>query len=297
MKTSLTPRPFGSASLLVPALGFGAGGIGDPALQDADVRRLLHGVVDLGVTLIDTARSYGLSEERIGDILRERRQEILLSTKVGYGIEGYDDWTGPCVAAGVDAALRRLQTDVVDIVHLHSCPRETLERGDVVEALEAAVSAGKARVAAYSGDDEALEWAAASGRFGGLQASVNLFDQRALQMRPPANRGRRPGLIAKRALGNAPWRFENRPVGDEAEEYWQRWRAMALPRFDLPWAELALRFVVSQPCVDVALVGSRSLEHMRGHVEAIAKGPLPAEVVTAIREAYCRHGGGWRGKT
>jgi aryl-alcohol dehydrogenase-like predicted oxidoreductase len=297
MKTSVAPRPFGQTGLLVPPLGFGAGGIGDPSLPEADAARLLHGVVDLGVTLIDTARSYGLSEERIGGILRERRHEILLSTKVGYGIEGCEDWTGPCVAAGVDAALRRLQTDVVDIVHLHSCPRETLERGDVVEALEAAVTAGKVRVAAYSGDNEALEWAAAAGCFRGVQASVNLFDQRALEMRPQAYRGRRPGLIAKRALGNAPWRFEDRPVGNEAEEYWQRSRAMALPRFDLPWAELALRFVVFQPCVDVALIGSRSLAHMRGHVEAIAKGPLPAEVVTAVREAYRRHGGGWRGKT
>jgi hypothetical protein len=62
----------------------------------------------------------------------------VLSTKVGYGIPGLADWTGPCIATGGDAALARLATDRLDVVHLHSCPREVLERGEVVEALLAA---------------------------------------------------------------------------------------------------------------------------------------------------------------
>jgi aryl-alcohol dehydrogenase-like predicted oxidoreductase len=84
-------RPFGRTGLTVPSLGFGAGHVGDPALAEAEVERLLHGALDLGVTLIDTARSYGLSEERIGRHLAGRRDEFILSTKIGYGIPGYED--------------------------------------------------------------------------------------------------------------------------------------------------------------------------------------------------------------
>ena len=115
-------RPFGTTGLTVPALGLGAGQVGDARLDEAGAARLLGGALDLGVTLLDTARSYGLSEERIGRHLAHRRGEFLLSTKVGYGVEGVADWTGPAVARGIDEALGRLRTDVIDLVFLHSCP-------------------------------------------------------------------------------------------------------------------------------------------------------------------------------
>ena len=69
--------------------------------------QLLHHALDLGLTLIDTARSYGLSEERIGRHLGRRRDEFVLSTKVGYDAPGHPDWTYGCVIAGVDAARDR----------------------------------------------------------------------------------------------------------------------------------------------------------------------------------------------
>ena len=94
---------FGKQGFSVPPLGLGAGSIGDPALNDARVGALLDQALDLGITLIDTARSYSLSEERIGRHLAHRRHQFVLSTKVGYGIPGHQDWTYGCVAAGVDA--------------------------------------------------------------------------------------------------------------------------------------------------------------------------------------------------
>jgi len=102
-------RPFGRTGLEVPVLGFGAMQAGDPRLSEEHAARLLNHAVDLGFTLIDTARSYGLSEERIGRHLARRRDEFVLSTKVGYGIAGLPDWTYECVIAGVDAARERLQ--------------------------------------------------------------------------------------------------------------------------------------------------------------------------------------------
>src|SRR5512140_3150384 len=173
-------RAFGRTGLEVPVLGFGAMQVGDPTLAEEAVARLLHHVLDRGLTLIDTARSYGLAEERIGRHLARRRDEFVLSTKVGYGVAGVPDWTYECIVRGVDAARDRLRTDVIDIVHLHSCSLETLRDGSVTRALNDCRDAGKIRVAAYSGDDAALRHAIASGHFGSVQASVSVCDQQAL---------------------------------------------------------------------------------------------------------------------
>jgi aryl-alcohol dehydrogenase-like predicted oxidoreductase len=287
-------RPFGTTGLTVPVLGFGAGHAGDPALDETEVGRLLHGALDLGVTLIDTARSYGLSEERIGRHLAGRRDEFVLSTKVGYGIPGYDDWTGPVIAAGVDAALGRLRTDRIDVVHLHSCPVAVLERGEVTAALQAAVAAGKVRVAAYSGDNAPLDWAVASGAFGSIETSVNLVDQRAIERTLPAARGL--GVIAKRPAANAPWRFAERPAAEDVALYWERWHALGLDPGGYEWSELALRFAAYQDGVHCAIVGTSRLEHLRRNAEQVAKGPLPAATAAAIRDAFQVHGAAWEGQ-
>ena len=289
-------RPFGRTGLTVPILGFGAGHVGDPALAEAEVDRLLQGALDLGVTLLDTARSYGLSEERIGRHLASRRDEFVLSTKVGYGIPGFDDWTAPVIVAGVDAALGRLRTDRIDVVHLHSCPLEVLERGEVTGALQSAVAAGKVRVAAYSGDNAPLEWAIASGAFGSIETSINLVDQRASERALPAAKERGLGVIAKRPAANAPWRFAERPAAADVALYWERWRALGLDPGPYDWTELALRFAAYEDGVHCAIVGTSRLEHLRQNVEQVAKGPLPAETVAAVRAAFRAHGEGWEGQ-
>ncbi|HEX2689575.1 MAG TPA: aldo/keto reductase, partial [Kofleriaceae bacterium] len=84
--SQLAVRPFGRTGLRVPALGLGAGEIGAAELDEREVEALLRTAVELGVTLIDTARSYGLSEERIGRYLGPVRDQVVLSTKVGYGV-------------------------------------------------------------------------------------------------------------------------------------------------------------------------------------------------------------------
>jgi aryl-alcohol dehydrogenase-like predicted oxidoreductase len=197
---------------------------------------------------------------------------------------------------GVDEALRLLRTDRIDVVHLHSCPLEVLERGEVIDALERAVEAGKVRVAAYSGDNEPLEWAVDSGRFGGVQTSINLFDQWAVERGLARAAAAGMTVIAKRPLANAPWRFAERPAGDYAEVYWERMRAMGLDPGDLSWDELALRWVAFLPGVSSCIVGTRRLENLRRNVEIVSRGPLPADVAAAVRSAFLAHGSDWRGE-
>src|SRR3989441_2289987 len=170
-------RPFGATGLSVSAVGLGAGRIGGPETSDADVDRLVGGALDAGVTLIDTARSYGLSEERLGRALAGRRERVVLSTKVGYGVPGVPDWTPRCIIEGVDAALTRLRTDRLDIVHLHSCEVGVLQHSGVAQALRTTVEAGKGRVAADSGAGEAPLLAASSGLFGGGPGAVGTLVQ------------------------------------------------------------------------------------------------------------------------
>jgi aryl-alcohol dehydrogenase-like predicted oxidoreductase len=291
--SDLPRRQFGATDLEVSALGLGAGTIGDESIDDQDVGRLLHLAVDLGVTLFDTARSYGASEDRIGRHLADRRQHIVLSTKLGYGIEGVPDWTGPCVTAGVDEALARLRTDYIDIVHLHSCPLETLERGEVIAALEDAVRAGKVRFAAYSGENEALRFAATCGRFGSIQTSVNVCDQWSLRNVLPGAASL--GVIAKRPLANAFWRFSKRPAGNYAELYFDRWQAMATDLDGIDPATVALRFAAWAPGVSAAIAGTTREANLRANVQDVARGPLPSETVTRLREAFDRVGSQWPG--
>jgi aryl-alcohol dehydrogenase-like predicted oxidoreductase len=294
----LVPRPFGTTGLSVSPLGLGAGEIGDPALDDREVEALLRVAVEIGVTLIDTARSYGRSEERIGRFLAPVRDQVVLSTKVGYGVEGVPDWTGECIRRGVDRALEQLATDRIDVVHLHSCPVDVLAHGDAIDALIDARRAGKIRCAAYSGDNDALDWAAASGRFDSLQLSWSLCDQHAVAVIERA-RAAGLGVIAKRPLANAPWRFAGRPAGHEAELYWDRWQALGLDLGELgrpgelAWDELAARFAAHTPGVSSAIVGTRSLGHLRHDAELVARGGLPLAVFAAVRARWQAVGADW----
>ncbi len=290
-------RPFGKTGVNVPRLGYGAAAAGHPELPEAEAGALLNGALDAGATLIDTARSYGLSEERIGRHLSHRRAEFVLSTKVGYGVAGLPDWTGPTVEEGIDLALRKLQTEVIDIVHLHSCPGEVLASGEVVEALARAREAGKIRVAAYSGDGGALEWAVDSGRFGGIQTSVNLCDL-ASEENGAVGRAvaRGIGVLAKRPLANAPWARPAPPADDEAAaEYFLRWSRLAYDLGGLDAAEVAVRFAAYAPGVAAAIIGTRSLARLRAHLAAVARGPLPEALHRSLLARWRERGKGLPG--
>jgi aryl-alcohol dehydrogenase-like predicted oxidoreductase len=271
--------------------------INDERVGEAEAERLLNGVLDAGVNLIDTARGYGLSEERIGRYLAYRRQDFLISTKVGYGIPGLPDWTHDCIVAGVNAALARLRCDYLDIVHLHSCPLHVLEQGDVITALEDCARAGKVGVVAFSGDNAELDLAIQSGRFGSVQTSINLCDQINLDVRLPSLQARGMGVVAKRPIAGAVWLYTQRPGAFAEAQYWGRWQAMGLvQRTDgISWSEVALRFTAHSPGVSCSIVGTTQLAHFKQNLEWIEKGPLPPELLDSIRAAFHGHEQEWGG--
>lgn len=279
----------------MPILGLGTGRVGDASLDETTVGRLLNEAIDAGLALIDAAPSYGIAEERIGRHLAHRRREFVLSTKLGYGVDGIADWTGETITRGIDRALALMRTERIDIALLHSCPGETLLRDDIAAALAEAVAAGKVGVAGYSGDNEPLELALESRRFGTLMGSLNVFDQRSLDMVVPRAAERGVGFIAKRPIGNAPWRFAKRPLGDYAESYWLRMREMGL-EYGERWFEIAIRFAAWSPGVGCSVLGTAQSMRLRDAAEAVSRGPLDAETLDAIHGAFAKGGREWRGE-
>jgi aryl-alcohol dehydrogenase-like predicted oxidoreductase len=288
-------REFGNTGIKVSLPGFGAGHIGSAHMDELQASRLLNRVLDLGINLIDTARSYGESERRIGEHLSHRRHEFILSTKVGYTFNDQPDWSYEATMGTIEEALVQMRTDYLDIAHLHSCDKMHLEQGDSILALEEAKRQGKVRIIAYSGENEALALAIDSGRFDSIQCSVNIFDQQGLEKHLPAARQKGMGIIAKRPLGNAVWRYHARPEGHGHAAYWDRMLQMQFDRSGFEWNELALRFSSFSPCVDTLIIGSDDPIHLKENIAMIERGPLPQAIWDMIRNEFNQKGQDWSG--
>lgn len=289
-------RNLGKSEIKVSVLGLGAAHIGAESVEDEAAGKLLNGALDEGVTLIDTARGYHLSEERIGRYLSHRRSEFVLSSKCGYGVEGTEDWTAECVRLGIDRALSLMNTDYIDVMHLHSCPLAVLQQGEVIEALNAAKEAGKIRLAAYSGENEERRFAIECGQFDVIQTSVNICDQRVLDEDLPAAQQAGIGVIAKRPAANVFWRFEERPSGEYCAPYWDRARAMHLDPEPFGWLEMALRFAAYCDGVHSIIAGTANLEHLKENVKILGEGRLPEGKILEIREVFRRCDMDWTGQ-
>lgn len=294
-------RTLGKTGIRVSALGFGASELGWDKVPQGDVDQLLGSALDAGLTAIDTAACYFDSEEKLGRALAGRpRDSYHLFTKCGHasGLP-HEDWTPELVEASIERSLRRLKTDHVDLVQLHSCSAETLQRGELVEALERARDAGKTRFIGYSGDGQNARYAVESGAFDTLQTSINLADQEALELTLPSALARGMGVIAKRPLANVAWRIGEPPedghedtVLDQqgyGDEYKRRLRALAYDVLDGPLQEAvgrALRFTLTVPGVDTAIVGTTRPGRWQQNADLLTAGPLPERTYESIRRRW-----------
>jgi aryl-alcohol dehydrogenase-like predicted oxidoreductase len=188
-----------------------------------------------------------------------------------------------------------MRTDVLDIVHLHSFPAETIRQNGLWDALQAMVSQGLVRVAGYSGENEDLTAAVDGGRVQAIECSVNVCDQRTIDDPLPRAKQKGYGVIAKRPLANAPWRHTTRPVGQYVEEYWHRWTTMHVDT-PIPPDELFLRFAAYTWGVDSVVTGVSSLEHLQRNAQALEQSLLPRELYNDLRSRFRECDSGWRGQ-
>ncbi|MGH7277397.1 MAG: aldo/keto reductase [Candidatus Rokuibacteriota bacterium] len=284
-------RRLGHTDMVVGVLGFGGGEIGYEGAPVETVDRLLGRALDAGLNVIDTAECYADSEEKIGQTVSGRRAQYYLFTKCGHP-EGFGrpDWRSASLLQSIERSLRRLRTDRVDLVQLHSCSEAELRTGDVIAALRTAREKGHTRYIGYSGDGAAARYAIESGAFDTLQTSISIADQEAIDLTLPLARARGLGVIAKRPLANAAWRSGERPPKSAYHQtYWERLRALDYDVVrDRPEeaAGVALRFTLSAPGVHTAIVGTTRAERWLENAALLAAGPLPAETIAAIRARW-----------
>jgi aryl-alcohol dehydrogenase-like predicted oxidoreductase len=288
---------FGRTVLEVSRLGFGAAEVGFLKTEQDRVSNILNLLLDSGVNLIDTAAMYEGSEELIGRAVGHRRAEYVLVSKCGTKVPEIDapPWSAELVTWTVDRALKRLRTDHLDVMLLHSCDVATLKKGEALEALVKARDAGKVRFAGYSGDNEALAYAAALPEVAVAETSVNFVDQANLDQGVAVARVHDVGVIAKRPIANAAWLGADGRgfYSDYVRPYADRLREMSLSPADagLPdtsdgWSEFALRFTLSQPGVHTAIIGTTNPDNARKNLATVDKGPLPPGAVEKVHAAF-----------
>ena len=294
-------RAFGKTGLEVSALGFGGGPVGLLETDRRQVARILNTLLDQGVNLIDTAANYRGSEDAIGEAIGHRRDDYVLVSKCGQAFEdiGGEAWSAAAIAQTVDRALRRLRTDHLDVMLLHSCELETLQSGEALEALVKARDAGKTRFIGYSGDNEAAIHAAGLDDVAVIETSISICDQANIDTVLPEAQRHDIGVIAKRPIANAAWKDASEQEGvyvDYSKSYVARLAQMAISPSDLgfegeaaeAWPEIALRFTLSQPGVASAIVGTTKPSRVEWNLGATSKGPLAENAVSQLREAFRR---------
>jgi aryl-alcohol dehydrogenase-like predicted oxidoreductase len=309
-------RDFGTTSLRVSEYGLGCARIGGVFQGGASgFLDLLSFAFERGINFYDTADMYsqGESEALIGKALRGKRDRIIIASKAGYclptrrrlagklkpllrplvrmlklrrdrlpsGSRGAlsQDFSPKYLRAAVEGSLRRLRTDYLDVLQLHSPPREVVERGEWVTGLEELKRAGKVRYYGIAVDTlDAGEAALRCPGVSSLQFTLSLLEQGAAHELFPRAKEQGVGVIARECLGNG---LLAKPVDQidlkancsspeqEAQRIVQlaelRLAAEARGRTLL---QDALAYPPSVSGVSVTLLGARSLQQLQGLLDA-----------------------------
>ena len=315
-------RKLGRTGLDVSAICLGCMSYGEPdrgphpwSLGEDDARPFFRQAIEAGINFFDTANTYsaGSSEEITGRALRDfaNRDEIVLATKVFMPVEG----TGPnraglsrkAIMSAIDASLRRLDTDYVDLYQIHRWdPFVPIE--DTLEALHDVVKAGKARYLGASSMwawqfSKALHVAEAHGwtRFVTMQNHYNLLNREEEREMLP--------LCADEGIGVIPWsplargrltrawdettaRSETDQFGrtlypDSDRQIVDAVAEVAAAR-DVSRAQVALAWVMSNPVVDAPIVGATKPHHVADAVAAVDL-ELTTDEIERLTAPYTPH--------
>lgn len=309
-------RSLGKTGLRVSTLGFGCGNVGGLIIRGtpADRERAVARAMELGVNYFDTAPSYGdgESERNIGQVLRTLKAPVYLGTKFRLDPPDLRDIPG-AVARSLDASLKRLGMERVDLFQLHNRIESArgagaLSLGDVLSEVVPAVQKlrqqGKVGFCGITalGETQALHQAIDAGTIDTAQVCYNLLNPSAGAAVPPGfpaqdfgrlldrTRERRVGVIVIRALAaGALSGVEARhpvavpsvdPIATAADYRTdvaraQRLGALVREGYVENLIEASIRLAVSSEAVSTILVGYSSLEHLEAAAAAVNRGPLP----------------------
>ncbi len=202
-------RTLGRTGWNVSEISFGAWAIGGAwgSVDDNESQAALRQAIDSGVNFIDTADVYGdgRSERLVGQLKRDRKEEIIIATKAGRRLSPHtaDGYNARNLAAFVDDSLRNLGTDSIDLLQLHCPPTAVYYRPEVFGALDDLVRSGKLRY--YGVSVETVEEALKAIEFPNVQSIqiiFNCFRHRPAELLFSEAKRRRVGILARVPLAS-----------------------------------------------------------------------------------------------
>jgi aryl-alcohol dehydrogenase-like predicted oxidoreductase len=202
-------RELGRTGWNVSTVSFGAWAIGGSwgTVEDRESLAALNRAIDLGVNFIDTADVYGdgRSERLVGQLRRQRREEIHVATKAGRRLDPHTSagYNRENLAAFVDRSLKNLGTESIDLLQLHCPPNEVYYRPEVFGVLDELVAAGKLRYYGVSvkSPEEGLK-AMDYPNVQSVQIIFNMFRQRPAELFFAEARRRKVGILARVPLAS-----------------------------------------------------------------------------------------------
>ena len=281
-------RTLGRTGLEVTQLGFGAmelrfGPEDDRSCTEEQAEKVLNAVLDAGINFIDTSPDYGLSEERIGRHVSSRRGEYFLATKCGCdpmdkGGQGGHVWSRDHLLGNIEASLKRLATDHVDILQLHNPKIDEAPVDELVAALKEIQSQGLTRFISISTTLPWLPRYLEMSVFDTFQIPYSCLQPEhhdaiarvgesgaGVIVRGGINRGGPAGEVPKRTNS----------------ELWAKAGLDDLCDGISP-SELILRYTLAHPHCHTTIVGTKNADHLAANVAAADKGPLPAELYDQV---------------
>lgn len=303
-------RQVGSAGARVSVIGLGTNRFGSDKLPQAEVNNIIDAALELGINHIDTANAYqdGRSEETLGNALKGRRDRFFVATKFFFPVGDGPNDRGASryhMFNAVEASLRRLQSDHIDLYYVHRWD-ETTPIEETLRALDDLVRAGKVR---YVGASAFASWQLAHANllaqvrnwspFVVLQSHYHMLERDVEREVLPYCRAHKVGFIpyfplAGGFLTGKYKRGQPAPPGSrgESNEYVQKYMTEAnYSRVEklTAWAEerdramneLAQAWLLAQPQVCSVISGATRLEHVKNNVKAV-DWQLSAEEVAEI---------------
>ena len=317
-------RALGKTGLKVSVLGFGCGNVGGLMVRGSagERERAIARAIELGINYFDTAPLYGdgLSEEHLGAALKRLAANVLVGTKFRLTAAERGDIPA-AVARSLEASLKRLRLERVDLLQLHNLIGEAdglsvaQVLGDVVVALQRLKKEGKIRFFGITalGEPGALHEVVDAGAFDTAQVCYNLLNPSAgfpIPPRFPAPdfrsllarcREQAMGVIGIRALaaGALSGLSARHPVavptvapiasGPDYESDVARAQKLSPLVQEGHAADLvdaALRFVITSDAVSTVLLGYSSLDHLEHAAAAVGKGPLAPIAIDRLRSLW-----------
>jgi aryl-alcohol dehydrogenase-like predicted oxidoreductase len=284
----LPRRQLGRTGLSVTMLGYGAMELrGAPRgrdVTDAQAETILHAVLDAGINYIDTSIDYGVSEERIGRYIGDRRSEYYLASKCGClvgappaprGQTSPHVFTRDNILKGVEQSLARLRTDYLDVLQFHISPsRHTLEQDGALQTVLELKRAGTIRFVGMSGTLPHLVDHVAMGVFDVFQIPYSAVEREHEAIIAAAAQAGAGIVIRGGAAKGAPTEGKHEGV------QWDRWQKVHLADLlgGMTAMEFVLRFTFTHPDLHTNIVGTINPQHLQHNVDVLKQGPLPADV-------------------